>query len=773
MTDYPAQVRSALRAAAIRSPSAYSWFGRTHRLSGPGNGNADLAREQLVAGLQQRLYTDFYCQGTATPGAASAPGRVRVPVRALPLLEALSAANTGTGHREAGWSVRTLHGPTALLARDGLEVLADLGDCVPPTGAAIREGDAVSLRLPKESWSSSPGFYLARSDAGFSPARPSRLVRLYWNVTPTGAVRLVREVTDSLNRAHVPFVLKVWTSLLQASRCDAGVLYADAGDRPAVSAAVGAAYRRLQDQLRPATPAFTKVLAAGLGFAEDAGQGESFGMHRCRLLAEAMVRAHEAGIRSLDGRLAVVADHFAERGVEIDRPYLGEGSPDVYALPVRARRPVRRPRASGSGPEPAGSPWLHTAESIGAQLSRAAVWHGDRCTWLGAVPATGALHPGVTYRTLGPDLYEGTSGVALFLAQLHRVTGEAGARRTALGAIHQSLAQLDRVPAAARSGLYTGWPGVALSAARVAVLLADDRLLDRARGLVDRCVDELGAPVRQAEFDLMSGTAGAIVALLALPEPVRDRRAVDVAVRLGERLLAAAEVSGAGLWWRRASAPRERGLTGLSHGASGAGHALAELFGATGRDEFRTAAEAAFAYERHWFDPARGNWPDFRGELARPRRGRDSFSFSVTWCHGAPGIALSRLRGSQLLGADILRVEAGRAIQTTRQAVRRSLDWPDADFSLCHGLAGNADVLLHGPEVSDALDTAQQVGQLGVNSYGRRGRLWPSGVAGERTPSLMLGLAGIGYFYLRLHDRSTPSVLILSGSRTRTHTPAG
>ena len=43
---------------------------------------------------------------------------------------------------------------------------------------------------------------------------------------------------------------------------------------------------------------------------------------------------------------------------------------------------------------------------------------------------------------------------------------------------------------------------------------------------------------------------------------------------------------------------------------------------------------------------------------------------------------------------------------------------------------------------------------------------WPYGVtSGGETPNLMLGTAGIGYFYLRLYDAAAiPSVLLLGAT---------
>ena len=67
----------------------------------------------------------------------------------------------------------------------------------------------------------------------------------------------------------------------------------------------------------------TLPLAPGLAFAEDPGGGESFGAHRCLLLAEAAVTAAERGLGAPEDRLEVVRERFAEAGTTLDAPYLG------------------------------------------------------------------------------------------------------------------------------------------------------------------------------------------------------------------------------------------------------------------------------------------------------------------------------------------------------------------------------------------------------------------------------------------------------------------
>lgn len=149
--------------------------------------------------------------------------------------------------------------------------------------------------------------------------------------------------------------------------------------------------------------------------------------------------------------------------------------------------------------------YLDASAHIGERIVRDAFWHGDRCNWVGAQPRESehAGHrPNIVYRALGPELYSGTSGVSLFLAELYRVTGDPAFRVTALGAIRHAFSRLDSIPASVRIGLFTGWTGIALVSARIAILLNDAFLFDQARDLAQGAVAVSGHP---KEFDIISG----------------------------------------------------------------------------------------------------------------------------------------------------------------------------------------------------------------------------------------------------------------------------
>jgi lantibiotic modifying enzyme len=152
--------------------------------------------------------------------------------------------------------------------------------------------------------------------------------------------------------------------------------------------------------------------------------------------------------------------------------------------------------------------------------------------------------------------------------------------------------------------------------------------------------------------------------------------------------------------------------------------------------------------------------------MAAPAGGSDAPGYAVAWCHGAPGIGLSRLRAYEILGSDTARHEAEAAVRSTMRVLTHPAFGPQSDYALCHGRAGNAELLIHAAEAlgdETARAAAETVGHQGIEAFCRHDLPWPCGVpGGGETPSLMLGLAGIGYFYLRLYDPvSVPSVLIV------------
>ena len=412
-------------------------------------------------------------------------------------------------------------------------------------------------------------------------------------------------------------------------------------------------------------------------------------------------------------------------------------------------------------------PFVQAAEQLGRRICDAAVWHDGRCNWLGR----GTFRPGtqtapetaVTQitRALGPDLYGGTGGIALFLSRLYTVTGESRWRIHAEGAAHHAATHAGRVPPSSSFGLYDGTLGVSFTLAEVGTLLDDACILARARAVLEAATR---SEPPSNSFDLMSGSAGGIVVLTALADRFPELPLLPTAIRLGERLLDGAKKDGRGWSWPSlAEEPGRDGrhLTGFSHGVAGIAYGLLELFSATNDRRFADGATAAFRYENSWYRAEHNNWPDFRHIDGQQG---DELGFPVAWCHGATGIGLSRFRAYELLDDTSLLADARNAAARTRQAIIASGDDLD-DLSLCHGDFGRCDLLLTAarqfPEETD-LAIVEEVADRARTLCGGDDTdvTWPCGVGDGETPGLMLGLAGIGYFFLRLDDPAgIPSIL--------------
>lgn len=183
--------------------------------------------------------------------------------------------------------------------------------------------------------------------------------------------------------------------------------------------------------------------------------------------------------------------------------------------------------------------FLDAADRIAAQLCRDTIWAGGGCNWLGPVQGPGAFGTLVAYRAGGPDLYAGTSGIALFLGQAYALTGEPLYRRTATGAVRQALAYYTTIPLAERIGFYTGWSGLAWALTRLAGLCDTPAWAEAALRIAYQLVDGLDRSDSPPVLDVIGGAAGAIPVLLSLYAATGQGFLIDGALLLGDRLEAA------------------------------------------------------------------------------------------------------------------------------------------------------------------------------------------------------------------------------------------
>ncbi len=353
-----------------------------------------------------------------------------------------------------------------------------------------------------------------------------------------------------------------------------------------------------------------------------------------------------------------------------------------------------------------------------------------------------------------PRFYDGLCGVALFLAAVQKRGGEpdfAALARSALATVVQEAVRPDYALVLFEPGIgaAAGQSSVIYALVRASEFLGEAEWLHHARRFAEMLDAERITSDRK--LDLLSGAAGAALALLALYRAARLPEALDKAALCGEHLLQHRSASRQGLRaWKTLG---EEMLTGFSHGAAGIAYALLKLYEATGENSFREAALEAEAYETSVFMPEVSNWPDFRVPPTEKGYGQ-----MTSWCHGAPGIALSRLAALPILDTPEMRQDISHGLAATRLAGTQDLD------TVCCGAMGRVETLVVAAKMLGDPACLEEARKMGSTVLRRSQPPGSYALGWKRAPylaSFHQGMAGIGHEFLRLAaPDSLPSLLL-------------
>lgn len=258
-------------------------------------------------GLAEALYQRFFIGWRE-------PARPRVDFAGDSAFVAELASRTGHAHTwQPGFVVEQRTPSGVFVLNDDIRLwVTNTGDLRP---RAARRGQRVAVRLPCARESALPGFFTVVSRAGRLPAEAPNL-RLYLHAAPAAVAPLLEGLVSAPALRTARFEVKVGNEPSHFGRRDTAVLYVAPRDFRRVAAWVLAFRRRHARHFRRETPPLTWPLAPGVAAAESPATDESFGAHRCRLIAEAVVSARG------DWRGAV-RERFAREGLDWARPWLG------------------------------------------------------------------------------------------------------------------------------------------------------------------------------------------------------------------------------------------------------------------------------------------------------------------------------------------------------------------------------------------------------------------------------------------------------------------
>lgn len=360
---------------------------------------------------------------------------------------------------------------------------------------------------------------------------------------------------------------------------------------------------------------------------------------------------------------------------------------------------------------------------------------------------------------VGPHLYGGFTGIALFLAAFVRVSGEreyCSLIFEILEPLRRKLAAIVTDPARAASprlgvGGLVGIGGFAYAFHQIGEWLGEVDLLRESEDLLPLFSEERIAADQL--LDVVGGSAGGLLSLLAVTDsewsgsPLVRRTAALFAEHLRRAQLQRGGRAGG---WQ--TIPWCPPLSGFSHGAAGICFALLRLYEKTRDETLFSLASDGLVFEQSLYSPSERNWQDLRN----PGSG-----FSVSWCHGAPGVALGRIGALRVMDGEAIREQIGEALETTRLTPLADLD------HVCCGNMGRIEILLHAAEKlrrPDLLTAAHDLASRVLRRVRSRGRFgWVYDLESDVfDPSFFTGAAGVGYTLLRLAKPDLlPCVLLL------------
>jgi len=350
-------------------------------------------------------------------------------------------------------------------------------------------------------------------------------------------------------------------------------------------------------------------------------------------------------------------------------------------------------------------------------------------------------------RPTSDTLYSGRSGIALFFAALYAFSHKNKWKEAAIKSIYGLQSTLAKNPhnrwiAAHGIGGMSGVGGVLYSLLKIGLLLDDSSIIKTAQSLLDSIEEK--HILKDTSYDLLGGSAGLLLALLCWHETFHDEKSLNLSEICGNHLIASALNMGDDIvaWKGTGKQP----LLGASHGTSGIAYALFKLSQFAKNPKFAKVAKGAIEYDRSHFSKERGNWSDFRSSTK---------AYPVNWCHGAPGIGLTRLGSLLYFQDEYFLKEIEIAQETTKEHLFSE------HSHLCCGSFGRLELFIEAERSQTQHDLKPFILQAASTLCSQMTQSLNAGPM--FSPSFMFGSAGVGYTLLRCIDAKhiLPQVLLL------------
>lgn len=242
---------------------------------------------------------------------------------------------------------------------------------------------------------------------------------------------------------------------------------------------------------------------------------------------------------------------------------------------VHGPSPNEKVMINGYSPKPLHSKkFLETARILGDELIKKSVFSPSKkyVTWIGMnLNYRGQLY----LSALSPGLYDGTAGIALFLAYLGKISEDEKYTSVALAALETALSKIPvqlKFPSA-----FYGQASLLYILSHFENLLGfNDAWSKRKSDIISNLEDSVE---EDAFFDLLGGSAGVIHVLLNEYNHTKSAKTLEVAIQYGEHLLKHGKKNNGVISWVSNVSPTP--YVGFGHGSIGIASTLFRLAAVT------------------------------------------------------------------------------------------------------------------------------------------------------------------------------------------------
>lgn len=364
---------------------------------------------------------------------------------------------------------------------------------------------------------------------------------------------------------------------------------------------------------------------------------------------------------------------------------------------------------------------FNLAVDCGRTVLAASIRSDRTIAWLAATPVSSQNR--TTIAVSGIDLYSGLSGIAVFLGELYRATGESDFKEGAIRCVDTIRRRLEFERSGLGIGGGTGIGGILYAMSNLSVCVPDSFAPEIASLLCGGLTREI--ILADEAWDIIDGSAGLLLGLISLKGTQHHEDLEEACVEALLSGLATAQGQGLRSWQ---TIEEGRCHSGMAHGSSGIAMALARRYLMSPSSEVLGAIEVALGFDES---------VDFASE-----------GLPIQWCHGAPGIALAHWAIERSIPD---RTPNARVL--IDRARFRTISAPESETDgVCCGSFGRAAALFHTDGNMSTEPSWQSLVASVCHGRERNGSFRWSAGDDSLNPGLFVGLGGIGIELLRMSE---------------------